>query len=558
MMSCSRRLVFFALVALFGMHATSVVTARVDEPAVRATKKNTLNYDHLWLRSQPPNADKDKDSNDDAALRVVEVADGDYFQVVFKNTFPSCFTYTIAIIDKDPDKAASQLPGQSVMAVSRKDLRDTSVTMRHRAGISRYRVSATLSCQAALEPAEAAELVAEMMSRSGEANRVKAATARNRQKATLWEAPEIVDFAEANKLPLSRNQVQLRGVEFDLYVRTALEWELTLLGGVAWQNFGGNDYFIKKTSTEQLLDGKTQTVDSLTVEQKPVATGRRAGAMTLASVYPPIRLPRSSPRLGVAFGFGGDGGDLRYYTGVSVDAGKHLTFSAGRVFGSLKALPLGQEIGQKPISENVLANLRDVPASAWYFGVALGFDIKSAPDFTDGFKSATTSTPEVAEKPATTALSGTFATEKGDFVVVSPFLNGVMLHIGGENIALPVRKGLVFTEQSGVQSATFTILDGKDRPSEVKLTGGSSEFTAKLPVPLASFGGTYAAGTDQYVVAARDSTLTVVLPDKTKVELRRTKNLAFTSDTPKLDVEFLLTDDKVTGLRHGAVTATRQ
>lgn len=559
MMPYGRRLMIAALVAVLaisdvsGLHAKS---ATGDDPAVRATKKNTLNYDHLWLRSQPPAGDKD--SKDNASLPVLEVGDGDYFQVVFKNTFPSCFTYTIAIVDNDTDKVASQVPGQSVIAVSRSDLRDASVTMRHRAGISRYRVSATLACQAALDPAEAAELVAEMMSRAGEATRVQAATARTRQKATLWEAPEIIGFAETNKIPLSRNQVQLRGVEFDLYVRTALEWDLSLLGGVAWQNFGGNDYFVKKTTTEELVDGKSQTVDSLTVEETPVATGRQAGVMTLASVYPPLRLPRWSPRFGAAFGFGGESGDLRYYTGFSVDAGKHLTFSAGRVFGSQKALPLGQEVGQKPISENVLANLRDVPASAWYFGVALGFDIKSAPDFTSGLKSATTSTPEVAEKPATTALSGTFATEKGDFVVVSPFLNGVMLHVGGKDIALPVRKGLVFTDQSGVLSATFTIPDGKDKPSEVKLIGGSPTFTAKLPVALASFGGTYASGTDQYVVAAGDSTLTVVLPDKTKVELRRTKNLAFTSETPKLDIEFVVADDKVTSLKHGAITATKQ
>lgn len=308
-------------------------------------------------------------------------------------------------------------------------------------------------------------------------------------KRVVWavaegEDPDVKELLRQQGFRLPNEPVQLRGVEFDLYVRTSLEWELTLLGGVAWQNFGGSDYFVKKSSTETLVDGKTQVVVSLSVEQTPVATGRNAGVMTLASVYPPLRLPRWSPRVGAAFGFGGDGGDLRYYTGLSVDAGKHLTFSAGRVFGSRKALPLGQEVGKKPTSDNVLANLRDVPASAWYFGVALGFDIKSTPDFSGAFKSATTSTPEASEKSSTTALSGTFATDKGDFVVVSPYLNGVMLHAGGKDIALPVRKGLVFTDRSGVQSVTFTIPEGKDKPSEVKLTGGSPTFTAKPPLPL--------------------------------------------------------------------------
>lgn len=60
------------------------------------------------------------------------------------------------------------------------------------------------------------------------------------------------------------------------------------------------------------------------------------------------------------------------------------------------------------------------------------------------------------------------------------------------------------------------------------------------------------------MVTAADSTLSIVLPDKTKAELRRTKNLAFTSDTPKVDIEFVAAEDKVTGLKHGGATATRK
>lgn len=187
---------------------------------------------------------------------------------------------------------------------------------------------------------------------------------------------------------------------------------------------GGHDYFVKKTTSENWSTARLRR----SVEQTPVATGRNAGVMTLANVYPPIRLPRSSPRFGVAFGFGGNGGDLRYHTGVSIDAGKARS------------------------------------------------------------RSARTSLPTCATcRPARGASGG------GSY----PW---------------------------------------RSRRSAVRMLPALIDTSSLRGIPLGqSF-----------------------FSDKTKAELRRTKNLVFTSDSPKLDVEFVVNDDKVTGLKHGAVTATRQ
>jgi hypothetical protein len=51
---------------------------------------------------------------------------------------------------------------------------------------------------------------------------------------------------------------------------------------------------------------------------------------------------------GASIGFGGQGGDLRYYFGGSVSLGDHLILTAGQARGFIAAPPLGQALNTAP------------------------------------------------------------------------------------------------------------------------------------------------------------------------------------------------------------------
>jgi hypothetical protein len=486
--------------------------------AVRKTAKNTLVVNHLELGAE----------TDD--LYVLEVADGDHFQVLFENSYPACFSYSITATDDALIGSANQMPGRAIK-VPFADLKRGRVTMQHRDVFAKYRVTAALTCDIVAGGAP---------ERSADSTTLQLGTSNTKAFALEMRTTRPIDWAALLK-DLTQD-VELRELSFDLWVRTAPKWTVAINGGVAFQNFKSPLYYIKSTTA----NGTTVK----TFEEEEPEEHKRPAVMTLISVYPPWPPLR---RLGAAVGFGGQGSDLRYYFGGAVSLGGHLVFTAGKAFGFVSDRPLGQEVGQPPISDNVLANVRSVPASAWYFGFALGFDVKSKPDTISALTASSTSKPPALS--ATSAFTGVYATENDVLTVTSDGV-GVTVRTNTSNLSFPVRKDNTFTDVAGAQSATFDMAaDGKTAASVVlKLTGG--ELKAPRARKLDMFSGKYGDAATPHVVAVDGSALTVAVPGTTEpVRLSRKGDLKF-SDGTRTAV-FKVDADKVVSMTFDGKTLQR-
>ena len=78
------------------------------------------------------------------------------------------------------------------------------------------------------------------------------------------------------------------------------------------------------------------------------------------------------PWLALTFGLGIDD-DTTYYLGPSLRLGDKAAITAGYAWGAVDTLPGGQQLGESPISDNVLNNLGTKNEGAFFVGISYSF-----------------------------------------------------------------------------------------------------------------------------------------------------------------------------------------
>lgn len=308
---------------------------------VEPSDKNTIVFNHRHLTVT------------NKRLLVLEADDGGYFQVLFDCTAPWYFNYTITA-----DREAGAEPGsaggtafEEFVQVDPARLVAKGVTMRHDASFMRYHVSARL--RPGVPPAVRAETAEDIRAR---AERRESVEALSRRWGMLRNLPAPVPPAEPAPA------AELYGVEFDVWVVTAPEWKLGVIGGVGFSPMTDEKFYIKS-----LPDNRSA------FERAPdVALDQwRTDVIALANAYYSRTYLRFL-NFGAAFGIGTSGGNARYFLGPSFVVGKYFVFSPGISIGSVVTAPIGQALGEPPINGantlNTLSTRRVVRPS-----LAIGF-----------------------------------------------------------------------------------------------------------------------------------------------------------------------------------------
>jgi hypothetical protein len=351
----------FVVALLLAQFAPLLAFAQ-GKPVITKNARNTFTFNHLALRGAT-----------DAPF-VLEIGDGEFFQVLITNTDPRLFRYSIAATaDEEGPLTSSFEPGANGIPARHDSW--ASVTQRHDKHFNRYRV--TISPVAAQAGAT-----------------VATRQAANSKLRTLGMEPRF-DETEKTVAPL------LYPVAFDLWVSTRPEWKVSFSGGVAFSGLTDHKFFIKTTDAKK------------TVEEDTAARDRtRHDVIALANVYFDHQYGRGL-MFGAAFGVGDNGGSTpRYFVGPSVVLGRNFIFTAGTTFGSIATLPVGQLLHDAPINgDNTLNNLGSRYQHGFFAALAFTF-IDKETEFRNGFTSSTTTGAESAAPSAATAndLTGEYKT----------------------------------------------------------------------------------------------------------------------------------------------------
>jgi hypothetical protein len=322
------------------------------EAAVPATGVNTLWYDHYRLKAV---CDRPM---------VLAAEDGEFFQVVIKNTDTTQFEYTItAVPDQEVPTSTSGATGVGVPAIP---WAETSLTMRHSKIFSRYRVTIGLR--------------SDLATTAG----TKAPTARDAAGA----AP-----GASRRAQREGKESLLYPVKFDVWVKTKATFEVAFTGGAAFNSLRSPHYFVR-TDDHGTSDTKD---DTKTVEEDLTAKDKfRPDTIAVAN----LRFPDKYKGFGLAFGVGlNNDSDPRYFFGPSYFFGRHFLLHAGWAGGRIDRLPDGQVIGKPPIhGDDTLSSLPKRFAHAFYVGVSFGFVPGSEDAFKGAFGSAQKTAKPGAEK----------------------------------------------------------------------------------------------------------------------------------------------------------------
>ncbi len=321
--------------------------ATTASPQVKATRENTLTYNHKSLTANR------------AEPYVLSVEDGGFFQVVFCETDPTRFSYTVSAIRNDQlEDAGTSVELKPVQSV---DLRRTAVTMRHDRGIYRYRIRIA-RIDGGDTPVES-----------------EAAAATEDEAAQALEDPAFLEnllrAVEPDKQEMLRKllesrkgkrdttaAVKLYPVSFDVWVQTR-GWEVSFTAGLAFSNLTDARYYLNDMGT-------ADTADDLIQRDSAAEDNFRPEIMALANV----RYPQRLLGIGIAFGLGTDGSEQRYFLGPSYVFGKHFIFAAGWTGGRVSSLPTGQREDKPPINgANTLDGLQTRFASGFYAGIGFTF-----------------------------------------------------------------------------------------------------------------------------------------------------------------------------------------
>jgi hypothetical protein len=437
--------IWLALVVL-ALPGSAGAQQPAGEPPIRPTAKNTFVYDHLNLRRWGSEA-----SSGVPAPHVLSVRDGDYFQVIVRRTDPRVFTYSIAADETVKPRLAST--GALPESIATLATGETAVTMRHDRHFGKYRVAIRLRSD--LLPSASREPV----------------------------APGGVTLGSGEKLlaPGGDGGVRtdvLYGIEFDLWVMTAPEWTVGFSGGFAFSGLTDPKFFIK-----------TDASGAKTFEQDDAAQDDvRRDVVALANLYY-TRQFLNTLRFGLAFGIGDAGGSSpRYVLGPSVTVGNGFMFSVGPTFGSVRTLPLGQELQKTPISsDNTLNNLGSKFKTGWSASIGFMF-INRESEFKGAFSSNSEASKPAPANPAPGAgLIGKY-TGDGDKKEITVELtrgkdgkDGPPLRVTLDKRTFDFEGELTATEFKNQQDTVkFTVTAGKPTRLEYVL-GGAKGTATKQP-----------------------------------------------------------------------------
>jgi hypothetical protein len=358
------------------------VYAQTTKPAVVKDSRNTFTFDHLALRGET-----------DAPM-VLEVGDGDFFQVLITHTDPTLFKYSISATQDEAGPLTTTFEPDANGVQAHPDSW-ASVTHRHDKHFNRYRVT-----------------ISEIAAQAAATTDTKK-SANSTLQQTLGITTPVFDESDGRPVKL------LHSVAFDLWVTTRPEWKVSFSGGVAVSSLTDHKFFVKTDDTGR------KTVEEDTNGRDAV----RHDVIALANLYFDHQYWRGL-MFGTAFGIGDTGNSTpRYYVGPSIVLGRNFIFTAGATFGSVAMLPSGQTLHEAPTSDNVLNNLGSRYQRGYFGSIAFAF-IDKETEFRNGFTSSTTtgsgSAPSGAGASANgNALSGTYQTsDKKDEKVEIATANG--------------------------------------------------------------------------------------------------------------------------------------
>lgn len=353
--------------------------------------KSVLIIDHLESRVICPIA------------RPLKVKDGESIRVIFHRTAPDSFSYLISAIEAPTPRTAGAKPGEKAIPVEQ--LKFTTLPLRHDRHFSQYKIEITpradlvrvetagqAAAVDAAAPARAEMLEAALEGQglfAGADAALEARVLSNRPFATL---PEVEGYLASRKPGAKPEEIKaaareakevlekvdprpiLRPFEATIEVETAGP-ELTFTSGFSFSDLTSPKFFLASndagTPAKAEDDFKTVEVDPNKAEEV------EPDVMALINIRWPELMNRSRfwNKVGVAFGLGLNGdSEPRYFLGPSFTLPKGFVFTAGLSGGKVKALPVGQDLGQVPINgDNTLGSLGSRFKVGYHFGISFAF-----------------------------------------------------------------------------------------------------------------------------------------------------------------------------------------
>jgi hypothetical protein len=295
----------------------------------------------------------------------LRVPDRGHFVVVFANTDPTRFNYSINLLGEEAAGADVDLTAGGP-GVPPEQQNHVCVTWRHLESFPLYRVKmegrvvATPGAQAKVDAA-----LAEAGRSAGEGNERKIESARARAAAgefgeILKELPEEVITPDLRSAIAEAQNNLLYPYTFPVWVETAGA-KLTYSTGFGFSDLADERFFV--------MEGAD---DAKTVERdRDAEDDFRPELMAYATLsWPRLR------NFGITGGVGlsGNDGDPRYFFGPSWLIGRRLVLGAGAFGAKVARLPKGQRLGEAPINDQIEARL-EVPDERFEvgFGVTLSW-----------------------------------------------------------------------------------------------------------------------------------------------------------------------------------------
>jgi len=333
----------------------------------------------------------------------LEVADGQVFVVVFTNTDPTLFDYSIKALDDDQSKEIDlKVQGKGVPATQSNAI---CVSWRHHEEFAVYKVAVTRRVNPDdMVKAKAAD-VKKMVEESRKAGELSEDAAKKANDAIdlVVREPHVPGGKDQKKWraavknftipePIASEIDSLETVQdnaqgtrfpytFPVWVETT-DAVLSFSTGFAFSDLASDRFFIKTT---KVTDAAGMSKDVKTVERDRSANDKfRPDLMAYATVTMPRKKsqPLIGGRLGLTFGLGiGEDKTPRYFIGPSFVFSHRVVLSVGAVGAQVKRLPAGQKLGEAPINGDNTLNTLDSRFKIGY-GLNVSFQLgKSKQDF---------------------------------------------------------------------------------------------------------------------------------------------------------------------------------
>lgn len=282
----------------------------------------------------------------------LEVPDRGVFVIVFRDTDPTQFDYSIDLLDETAAAAKVDVTVTGT-AQTRTQNNAVCISWRHLEEFPLYKVRITGRATAKTGDVEdaKAKLSALLGAGSDAVQTLSATDVVTESSINAFVEKIRPPHPEKVKTILSELSTEL------LYPYTFLVWvetagpQLSFSTGLGFSDLKDQKFFVKEEA-----DG-TSTVE----RDRAAEDSFRPDLMAFATVswklckQPWCRSLRLGPTAGV--GLNGNDGDPRYFFGVSVVLGTHLVLSGGAFGAKVAGLPKGQGLGEAPISPDISAQL---------------------------------------------------------------------------------------------------------------------------------------------------------------------------------------------------------